>query len=287
MPIAFTLDDPSPILEYVKVRLPFLKAEPFKLELEDFKLAESPLTRTDTKVLLKMEATDRLIEYLEANDWKIPLLGAYLPFEQPRKTGYESSLDRQSRRTKSPGPRGPRDRSRSAHSVQPRLEPPVGSLPRLTADQLAEQRRQMEAARAQWERDNAHLYKNVNRVEGTPYRAPTGPVTPLANQLLRQRSLASSGGAGPSGSAPRHDQAPPQGQQGQQYGQGQVRGPPQRLKVRMDVEYPPGSHEAAIQENRRAKKALKAQEAAARAQQAKLRLDNRFGSLAEPESTPK
>ena len=109
LPVKFKLDDPSPILEYVKVRLPFLKAEPFKLELEDFKLAESPLTRTDTKVLLKMEATDRLIEYLEANDWKIPLLGAYLPFEQPRKTGYESSLDRQSRRTKSPGPRGPRD----------------------------------------------------------------------------------------------------------------------------------------------------------------------------------
>ena len=154
----------------------------------------------------------------------------------------------------------------------------MGSLPRLTAEQLAEQRRQMENARAQWERDNAHLYKNVNRVEGTPYRPPTGPVAPLADQLLRQRSLASSGGAGPSGGAPRPHQDRPRDQ---------VRGPPQRLKVRMDIEYPPGSHEAAIQENRRAKKALKAKEAAARLQQSKLRLDNKFGSLAEPEPSQK
>ena len=50
----------------------------------------------------------------------------------------------------------------------------------------------------------------------------------------------------------------------------------------MDITYPPGSTEALIQENRRLKKAAKAKEAAARAEQAKLRLDNKFGPLEEP-----
>ena len=294
LPVVFTLQDPDPIFQYIKDRLPFLKAEPVKLELEDFSFPSNALARKETKVLLKLVAKDRLMQYLRANDWKIPFAGTLLPFEQPRKTGYESSL-RQARRAKSPGPQGPRDRSRSTHSQQPRqgashghpqqprLEPSPGSLARqphpgvhLTAEQLAEQRRQMEVQHAQWVKDNPHLFSNANRVVGTPYRPPSGPSGHLADQLTRQRSLAPRKGGEALGSAPN----PGHGQ-----GQGQVRGPPQRVKVRMDVEYPPGSDEAAIQRNRRNKKAAKAKEAADRAEQARMRLDNKFGALSEPDPT--
>ena len=53
----------------------------------------------------------------------------------------------------------------------------------------------------------------------------------------------------------------------------------------MDVQYPPGSEESRIQQSRRDKKAAKAREAAARAEAAKTRLDNRFGPLAEQAPT--
>ena len=271
LPVKFVLTDPSPIAKYIQDRLPFLKADPVKLELEDFSFAPDALARKETKVLLKLVATDRLTQYLKANDWKIPFAGTLLPFEQPRKTGYEASL-RQARRPKSPGPPGPRDRSRSTHARSGASPGSLGHEPhreahreaQLSQEQIEERRRAMAAQHEQWVQQNAHLYANAHKVSGTPFQPPKEAPGRLAAILQRQR-----------------ENPPPRDEPGHQ-NLGRPGGLPPRAKVRMDITYPPGSTEALIQENRRLKKAAKAKEAAARAEQAKLRLDNKFGPLEEP-----
>ena len=122
IPYKFDLADPMSAHEYIEARVPFLPKLPFELTMNDFAIPSEPYIRKETKVLLKILATPRLVEYIKHHGGIIPFPGALMGFEKIRLSTYEKALlDHEKTHESLPTPR-----PRSGNTRQSRPTPARG-----------------------------------------------------------------------------------------------------------------------------------------------------------------